>query len=555
MYTPKEVIEILDKLIKLPAETELVEFKKAEKSFSDTELGEYFSALANEANLKGAESAWLIFGVDNSTHKIIGTSYKQSRPSLDEIKKKIADQTTNRITFIEIYDIISDGKRVVMFQIPPAPAGMPIAYKGHYYGRESESLGPLNIQEIETIRKQVLDDWSAEIINDATIENLDAKAIRKAREEFVKRNPRKADEVTGWDDVTFLNKAKLTINGKITRTAMLLLGKDEDDYLLLPYVAKIRWSLKTLDNLNKDYEIFPIPFILAIDELYAKVRNIKCRFVRPNTLFPEEMLRYDEFSIREPLNNSIAHQDYSKCARIEVVEFEDDHLVFANHGSFIPGSVEEVVQKDSPESIYRNRFLVEAMRNLNMIETEGGGIKKMFLKQRDRFFPMPEYDLSNNQVKVSIAGNVLDERFAKLLSNNPDLSLREIMLLDKVQKRKPLTDDEIQLLRKRHFIEGRKPNFYLSDFIVDSVDDPMLKAQYIKNKNFDDSHYKDLIINYIKKYKRVQKSEIQKLIFDKLSPVLDDNQKKSKIQNILTSLRIAGKIEYLNGFWQISRKI
>lgn len=266
------------------------------------------------------------------------------------------------------------------------------------------------------------------------------------------------------------------------------------------------------------------------------------------------MLRYDTFSIREPLNNCIAHQDYSKGARIEVIEIEDHCLIFSNKGRFIPKSVEEVVTKDCPESVYRNLYLVEAMRNLNMIETEGGGIKKMFNKQRDRMFPMPEYDLSNDGVKVEIAGNVLDERFANILTKNPDLTLHQIMLLDKVQKKKHLSDEEIKYLRKEHFIEGRKPNFFLSDIIVSSVGDKKLKAAYIKNRNFDDNHYRDMIMKYLQQYKRATKDDISALIFDKLSPVLSEKQKLSKIQNLLSSLRIKGSIEYKDGMWQLKRQ-
>jgi ATP-dependent DNA helicase RecG len=109
-------------------------------------------------------------------------------------------------------------------------------------------------------------------------------------------------------------------------------------------------------------KFFSIPFLLAIDEVYNKIRNLKYRYLQDGTLFPTEVLRYDPFVIREPLNNAIAHQDYSKKSRINVVEFEDDHLVFSNYGSFIPNSVEEVVLRDSPEEKYRNPFLVEAMR-------------------------------------------------------------------------------------------------------------------------------------------------------------------------------------------------
>ena len=85
----------------------------------------------------------------------------------------------------------------------------------------------------------------------------------------------------------------------------------------------------------------------------------------------------------------------------------EDQLVFTNQGTFIPGSVEKVVIEDAPEEFYRNRFLATAMFNLKMVDTAGGGIKKMFHFQRVRFFPLPEYDLSNEKVKVTILGKIL----------------------------------------------------------------------------------------------------------------------------------------------------
>lgn len=115
-------------------------------------------------------------------------------------------------------------------------------------------------------------------------------------------------------------------------------------------MAKIRWSLRKVgETLNKDYDIYSIPFLLSVDKLYNKVRNVKYRIVRPNSLFPDEMLRYDMFNIREPLNNAIAHQDYTKCARIDVVEYEYDRLIFQNYGSFLPTSIEDVVEEDCPQ--------------------------------------------------------------------------------------------------------------------------------------------------------------------------------------------------------------
>lgn len=353
-----------------------------------------------------------------------------------------------------------------------------------------------------------------------------------------------------WDDTTFLNKAKLTIQGKITRTALILLGKEESEHFLSPFVAKIRWSLKDKNNQNKDYEIFSIPFILAVDEFRSKVRNVKYHMVRPDSMFPDEMLRYDIFNLREPLHNCIAHQDYTKCARIEVVEIEDDRIIFQNHGQFLPESVESVVRKDCPESVYRNRYLTDAMRNLNMIETEGGGIKKMFNKQRVRLFPMPEYDLSDEKVKVTIIGKVIDEAFARILTKNSDLSLIQILLLDKVQKHKSLTDNEVKYLRSMHFIEGRKPNYFLSADVVRPTRNRKLKSDYIHNKGFDNDHYRSLILKYLEKFSTATREDIDTLLWDKLPAYMeDDAQKKRKIRNLLYSLSSEGKIRYANGLW------
>ena len=224
--TTDELNYILKDLRKLSAETEVVEFKEAKNGYDFNKLGKYFSALCNEANLKGKDYAWLVFGVEDKQHKIVGSRYRSSRKKLDSLKSEIANKTTNRITFIEIYELQLPEGRVVMFQIPAAPKGFPVAFNGHYYGRDGEDLVPLNLEEIERIRAQATTgDWSAAIVPETGIEDLDREAILLARKNFKNKFPEKALEVDQWNDITFLNKAKITIKGKITRTAILLLGK------------------------------------------------------------------------------------------------------------------------------------------------------------------------------------------------------------------------------------------------------------------------------------------------------------------------------------------
>lgn len=538
-------LEIFNTLRYQP-ESEVVEFKKAESNFDSDDLGKYFSALSNEANIHKKEFAWLIFGVHDKSREVVGTKYRNSERILHKLKHELSQSITGGLIFREIYELDVEGNRVLLFQIPAAPQGMPIAWKGHWYGRNGESLKALDINKLDEIRSQNQNsDWSAVVIPDATVDDLDSQAIAKAREQYKIRQLNRSDEIDSWDDITFLNKAKFTIKGQITRTAIIILGKEESEHYLNPSVAKIRWSLKTLNNENKDYDIFSIPMILAVDRLYNKVRNIKYRFVREGTLFPDEMLRYDPFNIREPLNNCIAHQDYTKCAMINVVEFEDDRLVFENAGCFIPASVEAVVENDSPEIHYRNRFLVDAMRNVNMIEIEGGGIKKMFKNQQVRFFPLPEYKLTSERVKVEIIGKVMDENFVRILMNDSTLSLLEVILLDKVQKKKALDKKEIELLRKLKLIEGRAPTIYLSFKVVEPTKNEQLKAQYIKNKSFDDKHFKELIIEYLKTYGVASKADLIELLAGKLSDTFSLEQKIKKVTNLLSSLKSEGVIKSL----------
>lgn len=523
----------LNDLRSLDSENEIVEFKEAKNNYDFTKLGKYFSALSNEANLCSKPYGWLVFGVKDNDHSIVGTQYRSERKDLDKLKGEIANKSTNRISFIAIHEVNLPEGRVILFQIPSAPKGIPIAFDGHYYARDGEELVPLNIEKIERIRAQATkEDWSAAIVPAATLEDLDEDAIALARKNFKNKFPDKADEVDFWDNITFLNKAKVTSKGKITRTALILLGKDESEHLLNPADVKIRWKL--MDELNNDidYEIFGIPLILSVEKVFAKIRNIKYRYMQEGTIFPTEVAKYEPFSIREAINNCIAHQDYTKNARINVIEMPDQ-LIFTNQGSFIPGNVEKVVIEDSPEEFYRNRFLATAMFNLKMVDTAGGGIKKIYNFQRARFFPLPDYDLANDKVKMVLSGKILDLEYARLLAQNKDLTLEEIMMLDKVQKKLPLTDFEEKHLKSKKLIEGRKPNFFISLKVAQKTGQ---KADYTKNKGFDKQYYLDLIIKAIKQHKELSRKEIDDLLWNKLPDWMSEKQKKNKVNNLIAEL-------------------
>ncbi len=440
----------------------------------------------------------------------------------------------------EWYAFTVEGKRLVLFEVYPA-ANQPVKFYGTAYIRVGSSKTELIKHPAkERAIWQCRTDWSAQVCERAVLSDLDPEAILKARQEYGIKFPAKRAELDGWDDETFLNKIGLAIRGVLTNSAILLLGKPESASLISPAVSRITWILKDERNQEKDYEHFDPPFIRNVDRVLAKIRNLTIRQLPSGTLFPVEIGQYDPWVLREAIHNSIAHQDYSLNGRINLVELPD-RLIITNVGSFLPGNIENVIQQDSPLEVYRNPSLAKAMVNLNMIDTQGGGIKRMFQTQMKRFFPMPDYDLSDPaRVVVTIRGKVINEQYTRLLMERTDLDLWAVILLDKVQKGIRIEHEAHQRLKKLGLVEGRYPYLYISAKLAAVTQQ---KAKHILHRGLERQYYKDLILKLIDQYHIVSREDINQLLVDKLPEGLSISQKEGMVHNLLTDLRSKGIIE------------
>ncbi len=538
-----EYYEILQNLMER-WENEIVEFKSATGQYSSEKIGQYFSAISCEANLRQQQYGWFILGVSETNEKhIVGTAFKQGNPAnLEHFKYEIGCDTTDGITFTDIIELIPivDGKskRVLMFKVPACAVGIPTGWKNRYYARSGDSLVSLQQYKIDQIRNEVRRDWSRLVLPGASLADLDKKAVQLAREKYKEKmnRPHISEEVDEMNDEAFLNKIKLMIGDKVTNACMVLLGKEESDYLF-PNSPAIMWKLYGSNDEIRDYEIFKIPFISVVDKVFAKVRNLTYRYM-PNqlSLFPTETQQYDTWLLRELLNNCIAHSNYQLGGRIYVNEF-DERIIISNPGDFIPQSVEKVLQPTYNPPFHRNQLLADAMVSFNMIDTATSGIKRVFRIQRNKYFPMPDYDFTTeNQVDVTVYGEVLNEKYTYILFNHQELDLETVFLLDRIQKgdERSLSDKAIAYLRKHHLVEGRIGRLFLSAEVSSSINE---EAKYIKNKAFNDKYYKDLILEYLQKYKSASKQDIRDLLWDKLPDVMTMTQKESKIHNLLSSLK------------------
>lgn len=417
IYTDSQLKEKIVRMIE-SFENEVVEFKEARTNYSFNDIGKYFSALSNEANLRGLQEAWLIFGISDDK-RYVGTEFRK-QGSLQSLKKEIVNGTNERLTFLEIYELTMEKCRVIAFQIPPAIRGIPTTWQGAAYAREHESVSPLPMNKVDLLRNQIGMDWSKEIVEDATIEDLDEEAIKRARELFSKRQSdrKKAQEVLKkLSDIEVLNKAGITIKGKITRTALLLLGKSEAKYFFDGFIPRITWTLYNADNSVKAYEHFDIPMLMAVDKVYSRIRNVKYRYIAgQQTLFPDEVDQYEPELIKEIINNCIAHQDYRLRGKINVEEFED-RLVFINEGAFIPETIEQALEPGYKPPYYRNVFLCNAMVNSSKSKIESVTDNIVSILQNDYF--------------ECIFSNILDDLKNNLGNRKVSLLLKDITEFDK----------------------------------------------------------------------------------------------------------------------------
>lgn len=538
--------QLKEKILKLmdTFENEVIEFKEARSNYSFNDIGKYFSALSNEANLRGLQEAWLLFGISDEK-EIVGTEFRK-QGGLHSLKKEIVNGTNERLTFMEIYELTMNGCRIIAFQIPPAIRGIPTTWQGAAYAREHESVSPLPMNKVDLIRSQIGVDWSKEIVKEASIEDLDEEAIKRARELFSKRQKdrKKAQEILKkLSDIEVLNKAGITIKGEITRTALLLLGKSESSYFFDGFIPRLTWTLYNADNTVKTYEHFDMPLLLAVDEVYSRIRNVKYRYIAgQQTLFPDEVDQYEPELIKEIINNCIAHQDYRLRGKINIEEFEDK-LVFMNEGAFIPETIEQALEPGYKPPYYRNVFLCNAMVNLYMIDTNSMGIPMMYQIQRDKCFPLPTYDLETlNRVKVTVFGKIIDKNYTQLLYSNGDLDIQTVFLLDKVQKKETISKENFRILKKQGLIEGRYPNLFVSFKVADIVGQ---KADYIRNKGLDDDICKQLIIKALESMGEASKHELMDVLDKALPDVLSENQKSKKISNLLQILKKDGSIDVI----------
>lgn len=532
--------------------------KNLKNSFAGDERNDVVSYVSAIANMEGGH---LVIGVKDKTLEIVGTDLSKFNLDSKSAVWKLVEHCTNLSSEglrIDEYKTDDTDKTVWIIHIPKHLPRRPVYAHRKAWQRVEDSLVEMTQERLASILEEPVfesKDWSAEIVHNATIADLDELAIAKARVMFKKVHASKipAEEIDTWSIEELLGNSGIMIDGKLTRAAIILLGKPASVFKLRPAVAEVTWTLRDRNNEVVDYEHFTIPFILTVDQILAKIRNLTMRELPGGTLFPETMKQYDDYTIREALHNAIAHQDYTLQQRINFVE-NPDSLYYANGGSFIPGTLQKALATKGPQRHFRNECLCHAMVNFNMIDTVGRGIKKMFNEQWKRHFPMPDYEIDsiNKEVGVRIYGNTINEKYTRLLKETDNLTLEDCILLDAIQKGRRISENEVKSLLDRGLLEGNVSDYSIS---LDIAKKTNQLDYYTQNKGLGKAKLQQLILQYLQ---NAEPSGTKRdAIFDFLRDVLPKNktqeQQERMVGNILAEMKETGSIVVKGRLWYLKQ--
>lgn len=538
------------------ARCEWKEMKNLKNLFAGDEKNDVISYVAAIANMEGGH---LVIGVQDKTLEIVGTDLSKFNLNAQSAVWKLLEHCTNLSSeglSIDEYTTEDSHKTVWIIHIPKHLPRRPVYAHKKAWQRVEDSLVEMTPERLAAILEEPVfeaKDWSAEIVPNAVLTDLDELAVAKARVMFKKVHASKipAEEIDAWTVEELLSNSGIMIDGKLTRAAIILLGKPVSVFKLRPAVVEVTWTLRDERQEVVDYEHFTAPFILTVDQILSKIRNLTMRELPGGTLFPETMKQYDDYTIREALHNAIAHQDYTLQQRINFVE-NPGYLYYANGGSFIPGTLQNVLTTKGPQRYFRNECLCRAMVNFNMIDTVSRGIKKMFNEQWKRHFPMPDYEIDalNKEVGVKIYGNTINEKYTELLKENNTLTLEDCILLDAVQKRHRISEKDVVALLNRGLLEGDTSEYNIS---LDIAKKTKQLPYYTHNRGLDKAKLQHMILQYLQNAGSVGAK--RDAIFDYLRDVLPRNktpeQQERMVGNILAEMKEAEIVIVKGRIWYV----
>ncbi len=451
------------------SESERLEFKQASKDYDSKKLARYCAALANEGG------GHVVLGVsDRKPHRITGS---QAFADLGKEKLKLVERLHLRVDAASIDH--SEG-RVVVFEVPPRPLGVPIAFEGAYWMRSGESLVPMTQDRLKAIFAEAGPDFSAEICPDAGLDALDPEAVGKFRDLWQKHsgNTTLAERSTEQ----LLVDAELLVDGGITYAALILLGERRAlgrHLALAEVIFEYRSSEASIDH-NQRQE-FREGFFLFRDALWGLINLRNDLHFYQEGMVRTSLPSFNEMAVREAILNAVSHREYRSEGSIFVRQFPRK-IEIESPGGFPSGvDSENLLWKQRP----RNRRIAETFQRCGLVERAGQGANRIFETSILEGKLPPDFRGTDAyQVLLILDGEMRDALFVRFLARareeTGDLSTNDLVVLDAVHRRATIPRhlaDRVDSLCERGVLEAGAEGVALSPRIYELLGKNGLREQ------------------------------------------------------------------------------
>ncbi len=509
-------------------EDEHLEFKEARQQFDLAKLMEYCIALANEGGGK------LFLGItDKRPRRVVGSSVF---PSIPKVTAAIHDALRMRV---DVEELMHPHGRVVVFRIPSRPLATPLQYRGRYLMRSGEQLVAMTQDQLQAIFSEAVGDFTSEIVHGATVADLDSGAIERFRASWIRKSGN--DELRALDVQHLLSDADLISDGRITYSALILLGTEGSLRRHLPQ-AEVVFEWRQRDSTAyDDRREFRRGAFLFLDELWELVnlRNTRQHF--RDGLFVLDIATFNELAVREAILNAVTHRDYRATGSVSVRQFAE-RIEIESPGGFPAGvTVENLLFRQVP----RNRRLAETLAKTGLVERSGQGVDRMFETAIREGKPLPDFSQSDAyRVLVTLEGTIQHPAFLRFLERIAEegtysFAPADLFVLDHIQHGTPAPPElqaRLNRLVENGVVErvgrGRGVKYILSRKFAEFLGDP---ATYTRRRGLDRATNKELLVRHIElqKKKGSTLSEIAQVL-----PQLTYAQVKTLLQELKQEERI-----------------
>ena len=379
---------MLRRLVALPKENEWVEFKH--NFHSEDEIGERISAIANSACIDNKAYGYLVFGVDDSTHEIIGTTFRPTQKMVgsNELENWLIQNLTPHIDF-RIYEFQCDGKNIALFEIPAAE-NVPVDYKKVPYIRVGSITRRLS--DFPNKERKIWNNIKYNFETSIAMEGCSAADVIKHLDTQSYFDMMELPYPTTQESVIDrLIVAGLVVNKDdcyaITNLGGILFAKNLHDFKSLERkivrVVQYRGNNKIETILDEE---FTKGYAIGFTTLVKFINDLLPRNEVIGDALREDVRMYPQLAIRELVANSIIHQDFSITGTSTLIEIYNDRIEFSNPGEPLIDPIRFIDEYRS-----RNEKMASLMRRLKICEEKGSGIDKVVFQCELFQLPAPYF--------------------------------------------------------------------------------------------------------------------------------------------------------------------